>query len=291
MGLKVLTPSSFKEALDLIKDNDGTMLPISGGTDVIVDIKYGRINPKILVDLSKVKEYRDITIKDNRLEIGALVAHSQIGFSPILTDQFNALKLAAMVVGGPQIRNSGTIGGNIQSGSPAADLPPTLLVFNARLTLESIAGTREVSLEDYFLGARKTILRQNELISKIIIDLDDSLISTFYKIGKRNSLAISIVNLAATLEIDDEGKCRKAFIALGSVAAIPKKAYNVERYLINRELDTTTINEARKMLEMDISPISDIRADSEFRMLSAKNLLAKALITIDHEWRIRNVTN
>lgn len=291
MGLRVLTPSSFKEALDLLKDNDGTMLPISGGTDLIVDMKYGRVSPKVLVDLSNVKEYRDITIKDNRLEIGALVTHSQIGSSPILTEQFNALKLAAKVVGGPQVRNSGTIGGNIQSGSPAADLPPTLLVMNSRLSLESIEGTREVSLEDYFLGSRKTILRPSELISKIVIDLDDSLNSTFYKIGKRNSLAISIVNLAATLEIDKEGKCKRAFIALGSVAAVPKRANNVEKYLINRELDSTTINEARKVLEMDISPISDIRADSEFRMLSAKNLLAKALIKIRDEGRISNVTN
>lgn len=291
MGLRVLSPNSFKEALSFIEDNNGEMFPIAGGTDLMVDIKYGRVSPKVLVNLSNVKENRQIIKKDNRLEIGALVTHSQINSSPILTDQFKALKLAANVVGGPQIRNSGTIGGNIQSASPAADLSTVLLAMNSKICLESKLGTREVLLKDYFLGARKTIIKVNELISKIIIDLDESSISRFYKIGKRNSLAIAIVNLAASLQIDKDGRCKRASIALGSVAASPKRADNVEEFLIAREIDSSTIDQARNVLEKDISPISDIRADAKYRTLAAKNLLARALSEIKDERRSRGGIN
>lgn len=289
MGIKVLTPSSYEEVLSIIKDSNGDMIPIAGGTDLIVDIKHGRVSPKTLVDLSNIKENREITIKDNILEIGSLVTHAQIASSPLLINKYKALKIGAKLVGGPQIRNAGTIGGNIETACPAADLPPVLLAMNSKLSLDSIDGSREVLLEDYFLGGkngigkRKTILRPSELIGKIIIDLDDSFNTVFLKVGRRNSLAISVVNLAASLELDSDGKCSRAFVALGCVAAIPKRAYNVEEFLIGKEINSITINKAREILETDITP----RSNARYKTLAAKSLLSKALIDIKDERRVK----
>lgn len=290
MGIKVLTPNNYEEALSIIKDSNGDMIPIAGGTDLIVDIKYGRVSPKTLVDLSNIKENREITIKDNILEIGSLVTHAQIASSPLIINKYKALKIGAKTVGGPQIRNAGTIGGNIETACPAADLPPILLAMNSKLSLDSIDGSREVLLEDYFLGGknrigkRKTILEPNELIGKIIIDLDDSFNTVFYKVGRRNSLAISVVNLAASLELGRDGKCNRAFVALGCMAAIPKRAYNVEEFLIGKEINSVTINKARDILETDITP----RSNARYKTLAAKSLLSKALIDIKDERRVEN---
>lgn len=289
MGIKVLTPSNYEEVLSIIKDSNGDMIPIAGGTDLIVDIKHGRVSPKTLVDLSNIKENREITIKDNILEIGSLVTHAQIASSPLLINKYKALKIGAKLVGGPQIRNAGTIGGNIETACPAADLPPILLAMNSKLSLDSIDGSREVLLEDYFLGGknrigkRKTILRPSELIGKIIIDLDDSFNTVFLKVGRRNSLAISVVNLAASLELDSDGKCSRAFVALGCLAAIPKRAYNVEEFLIGKEINSITINKAREILETDITP----RSNARYKTLAAKSLLSKALIDIKDERRVK----
>ncbi len=277
MGFKVLTPQSFDEALELIKGNTGEKIPISGGTDILVDLHHGRINPKFLLNLSEIREYHEIKIEDDVLEIGGLVTHKELATSLALRGQFSALQEAAKVVGGPQIRSRGTVAGNLQSGSPAADTSPPLLALGARISLASTEGVREVELSEFFLGPKKTILKPNELISKITIKANNSIKSVFYKVGKRNSLAISVVNLAACMELDTEGKCTSVGIALGSVAPTPKRARSVEAYLLGKKIDSYTINSAKEILDNDISPISDVRANDRFRRQVAKNLLFKAL--------------
>ncbi len=289
MSFRTFSPTSELEALEVLKDQVEGTLPIAGGTNVLVDIYKGKIAPRALVDLSRIQEWKQITQVDGVLEIGSLVTHAEIEASPLLAQSFTALAMAASVVGSPQIRNRGTLGGNLQSASPAADCVPPLLAFEAILTLVSALGKREVGVEEFFLGVGKTVLRPNELISKISVKVNPEQKSTFLKAGLRKALAISLVNLAVCIEWDEDQRCRKARVAFGSVAPTPIRAKGIEAYLEGRRLDFQTIMDLSGIMEPEISPITDIRASATYRRYLAEVLLQEALFKLtkskeEHLW-------
>jgi len=280
MSLRTFSPQSELEALELINDGLEGMLPIAGGTNVLVDIKQGKVTPRALVDLSRINKWKKIELTEGGLEIGPLVTHSELEASPLVTKLFSALAMAASAVGSPQIRNRGTLGGNLQSASPAADCVPPLLVFDASLTLVSLSGRREVSVADFFLGAGKTVLRSNELISKISIMNWPKQISIFRKAGLRKALAISLVNLAVSLELDEDNRCSKARVAFGSVAPTPIRAKRVEAFLRGQIIDSDIIKAILEILEQEISPITDLRASATYRRYLAKELLRESIFNL-----------
>lgn len=280
MRFQTLTPRTACEALELLRENRGELLPVAGGTNVLVDLRRGKVAPQVLVDLSRLEEWREIRFTGDMLEIGGLVTHADLAASPLLTGPFAALRMAARVVGGPQIRNRGTLAGNLQSASPAADAVSPLLALNAVLTLVSAEGSREVKAAEFFLGPGKTLLKPTELISKVTIRANPGGKSIFYKCGKRNALAISVVNLAAYLELNPEGRCTGAGIALGAVAPTPVRAKRVESYLLQQKIDDTVIAQAQELVDSDICPISDIRAEASYRRQLAKVLAGRALYAL-----------
>lgn len=289
MGYRTFSPQSESEALELLKNQADDLLPIAGGTNVLVDIRKGKVNPRALVDLSRIKGWKEIKYSDGVLEIGSLVTHSELEANPLIKGPFAALAMAASMVGSPQIRNRGTLGGNLQSASPAADCVTPLLVFDATLTLVSATGWREVYVADFFLGVGKTILRPNELISKITITTNSSQKSIFIKAGQRQALAISIVNLAVCLEFDEDNRCKKAKVAFGSVASTPIRAKRLELFLEGRMIDSDTIKGSSMYVEQDITPITDLRASATNRRLLAKMMIKDALLNLmkskeEHKW-------
>jgi len=280
MTFRTFSPQSELEALELLNDHLEGMLPIAGGTNVLVDIKQRMVTPRALVDLSRINEWKKIELTEGGLEIGPLVTHSELEDSSLVRKSFLALAMAASAVGSPQIRNRGTLGGNLQSASPAADCVPPLLVFDANLTLVSLSGRREVSVADFFLGAGKTVLRPNELISKISIRNCPNQISIFRKTGLRKALAISLVNLAVSLELDKENRCSKARVAFGAVAPTPIRAKRVEAFLKGQIIDSNMIKALSELVEQEISPITDIRASGTYRRYLAKELLRELIFNL-----------
>lgn len=281
MSFRVFSPQSELEALELLNHQlDGLTIPIAGGTNVLVDIKQRKVTPKALVDLSRIRDWKKIEQTEGGLEIGPLVNHSELEASPLIAKSFTALAMAASTVGSPQIRNRGTLGGNLQSASPAADCVPPLLVCDAMLTLVSLSGKREVGVADFFLGAGKTVLRPNELINKISIKNCSNKISIFRKTGLRKALAISLVNLAVSLELDEDNRCSKARVAFGSVAPTPIRVKGVEAFLEGQMIDPDIIKALSEIVEREISPITDLRATATYRRYLAKELLKESILNV-----------
>lgn len=289
MSFKTFSPQSEIEALELLNDQSEGMLPIAGGTNVLVDINQQKLTPRVLVDLSRIKGWKKIELTDGVLEIGPLVTHMELEASPLITKSFTALAMAASAVGSPQIRNRGTLGGNLQSASPAADCVPPLLAFDAILTLVSLSGRRKVSVADFFLGPGKTVLRPNELISKITVKNCPNQTSIFMKTGLRKALAISLVNLAVSLELNEDNRCSKARVTFGSVAPTSIRVKGVEAFLEGQIIESEMIKAVAEIVEREISPITDIRASATYRRYLAKVLLQDSLFNLvrnkeEHKW-------
>ncbi|EHQ91137.1 FAD binding domain-containing protein [Desulfosporosinus youngiae] len=283
MSIKALSPETPVQALQALS-LPGKYLPIAGGTNVLVDLGKGKIAPEGLIDLSRLEAWKSIQLKGQVLEIGSLVTHSQLEAHPLIKTYCSALSMGARAVGSPQIRNRGTLGGNLQSASPAADCAPPLLVHDAVLTLVSAADSsglvkeRQLNLTDFFLGVGKTDLRSNELIEKVSININPNRRSIFLKSGLRKALAISLVNLAVSFELDENTvACLEARIALGSIAPTPVRLNKAEEFLKGQRLDEKVIKEAGKIVQNEISPISDLRASAEYRRYLAQVLFEEAL--------------
>lgn len=279
MPFAVLRPKTTEEALKLMSDNRGEIWPLAGGTNVMVEIRHGKKAPVALLDLSGVREFDYIRRREGVWEIGPLATHARLGDHPDLAGgPLRALALAASTVGGVQIRNRGTLAGNVQNASPAADAALALLTLDARVRLASCRGEREVPIAGYFTGPGRTVKEPDELIVGILIpDPSPEARSTFLKLGKRNALAISVVSVAAFLEVGPDGAVSCCRVALGAVAPVPVRAVSVERNLEGRVLNGVSILKAVKAVPADISPISDIRATAEYRVHCARVLVARAL--------------
>lgn len=283
MSIKTFSPETPVQALQALS-LPGKYLPIAGGTNVLVDLGKGKIAPEGLMDLSRLEAWKRIELKGRVLEIGSLVTHSQLEAHPLVKTYCPALSMGAGAVGSPQIRNRGTLGGNLQSASPAADCAPPLLAHDAVLTLVSTADSsgpvkeRQLNVTDFFLGAGKTALRPQELIQKVSININPDRRSVFLKSGLRKALAISLVNLAVSLELEENtAACLEARVALGSIAPTPVRLNKAEEFLKGQRLDETVIKEAGKIVQKEISPISDLRASAEYRRYLAQVLVEEVL--------------
>lgn len=283
MSIKTFSPETPAQALQVLSLT-GKYLPIAGGTNVLVDLGKGKISPQGLVVLSRLEAWKRIELKGRVLEIGSLVTHSQLEAHPLVKTYCPALSMGAGAVGSPQIRNRGTLGGNLQSASPAADCAPPLLAHDAVLTLVSTVDfsgpvkERQLNVTDFFLGVGKTALRPHELIQKVSININPNRRSVFLKSGLRKALAISLVNLAVSFEPEENtAACLEARVALGSIAPTPVRLTKAEEFLKGQRLDETVIKEAAKIVQKEISPISDLRASAEYRRYLAQVLVEEAL--------------
>lgn len=281
MSFRTFSPQTSAQALNLLSLDKGYR-PIAGGTNILVDLHQGKVVPRGLVDLSKLEEWKTIECHGEVLEIGALVTHAVLEDHPVIKKYCPELSMAAAAIGSPQIRNRGTLGGNLQSASPAADCAPPLLVHDAILTLVRSTSSgqikeRQLPLTHFFKGVGQTDLQDNELICKVTLPINVQERSIFLKSGLRKALAISLVNLAVNLELDEYNTCLHARVALGSVAPTPVRASEVEKFLVGQKLGEKGIKAASQLVQKDITPISDIRASAEYRRYLAQVLLEEAL--------------
>lgn len=252
---------------------------LAGGTDLLADLKFSPHSPDVIVDISRAEDLKHITLTDTGLSIGALVTHSQIMRSPVIRDMFPALVDAAHSIGAVQTRNLGTLGGNLVTGVPSMDSGPTLIALDAQVVVVGPEGRRQLALEDFFLGPRKTVLKSDELLAEIIIPKDSlAKPAHFLKFGLRKGQALSLVNVATAIWVDwDKGTFIAPRIALGAVAPKVIRAKKAEAFLEGRAITPEAMAEAGEMASTDARPISDFRASADYRRHLVAVLTKRAL--------------
>lgn len=252
---------------------------IAGGTDLLADLKFTAHGPDVVVDISRADDLKNIVITEEGLSIGALVTHTQIMRSPVIRQMFPALVDAAHTIGAVQTRNLGTLGGNLVTAVPSMDSGPTLMALEAIVTIAGNGGHRQVALNEFFTGPRKTILKPDELLAEIIIPKQNLGKPThFLKFGLRKGQALALVNVAASFWVDWEKNTFLApRVALGAVAPKVIRAPQAEAYLEGRAITPEAMAEAGRVAVGDGKPISDFRASAEYRRHLIAVLTKRAL--------------
>jgi len=271
-------PTSLAEAVALGArfGDDGRFL--AGGTDLIIQMHRGKLRPRHVVSLHRVSGL-DAIDANGAVRMGALVTHRALERFPAFQGRLRALVEGAEVVGGHQVRNVGTVGGNIVNASPAADVVPVLLTLDASVTCLGPGGERTLRLEDFLIGSGRTARRPDELLTGVrFAGLAPRSATAFLKAGRRRAMEISVVCVAGRLTLDATGeRCLEARIALGAVAPRTLRAHEAERFLEHRELTVEALQEAARLAVAACQPISDVRASARYRRLLVETLVPRVL--------------
>lgn len=274
---RCLVPLTVADLADLYDSYPQARL-LAGGTDLALEVTQFHRTLPVMIYVGNVADMKKIEHFDDRIEIGAATA---------LTDCYEALSNQYPDFGellhrfaSLQIRNQGTLGGNIGNASPIGDSPPLLIALGAKIVLRKGEKTRTLALEDYFIDYRVTARQESEFIEKIIVPKANAKqVFRAYKVSKRLDDDISAVCAAFRLQVEN-GAIVDARAAFGGMAAIPKRAANCEQALIGQPWTSATFERACVALEQDFTPLSDFRASKEYRLLSAQNLLRKYFIEL-----------
>ena len=279
MSFEYYEPTSLADAVALGArfGDDGRFL--AGGTDLIVQMHRGKVRPRHVVSLHRVPGLAAIDVDGASVRVGALVTHRALERFPGFQGRLRALVEGAEVVGGHQVRNVGTVGGNIVNASPAADVVPVLLTLDASVTCLGPSGERVLRLEDFLVGSGRTTRLADELLTSVrFAGLAPRSATAFLKAGRRRAMEISVVCLAARLTLDANAeRCLEARIALGAVAPRTLRAREAERFLEHRALTAETLREAAKLAARACQPISDVRASARYRGLLVETLVPRVL--------------
>jgi len=272
-------PQRIEEALKTLSKYRKEIKIIAGGTDLLVQYYDRLYEIKSWLDLKNISELKKIRIGRNEMEIGAMVTHTQLEKSEDIKKYFPILSQAAVDIGSPQIRNRGTIGGNIVNASPAGDLLPPLIAYEAQFKLLSNQGEVIVPAEEFFIGPKETILKPAQLLTQIILPLPHKrTYGSWIKIGKRKALVIATITIALVVEMAEDNKTVKDVrTCLGSVAPTPIEIKEIRTEMIGKKFNQLNFDQLGQIVEDKISPIDDIRGTREYRKDVAKEIMINAL--------------
>jgi carbon-monoxide dehydrogenase medium subunit len=276
---ELLMPATLSEALAALADHVPHGRPVAGGTNLVPDLRSGRHQPPVLVNINGLPELKGICEADGTIWVGAGTTIATLLKDPRVPQSGAVLKQAAAVFASPLVRNRATLGGNLADGSPAADTAPALLALDAEVELASQAGVRTLPLNEFFLGVRRTACRPDELIRAVRwpASLPGSG-SAYTKLGLRKADAIAVVSVAVRLAFDPQGGCCQARIALGSVAPIPFRAATAEALLLGQAITPALAAEAGWLAAEAAAPISDVRASASYRKRMVAVLVRRLLL-------------
>ena len=273
----LVAPARLNEALRLVADQ---ARPMAGGTDLMVLFEAGRLPYRRLVSLWRIPELRGIATSETHLTLGALTTYTEIQQSAILRLEFPLLVQAASWTGAIATQNRGTLAGNIANGSPAADSPPALLVYDAEIELLSSNGLRWVPYTAFHTGYKTSVMRPDEIIGHIRLPRTTSGRAQYLrKVGTRRAQAIAKVALAGLAKTSG-GVMHQIRIALASVAPKPIRCPETEAVLAGRKLDRAALEAAKLKIAEEIVPITDIRSTQDYRRKVTANLLQEFLETL-----------
>ena len=271
-------PLTVDEACRILGELGRNAKPLAGGTDLIVNMKKKVLSPPHVVSISKIADLKGLDSSNGTIKIGACLTASEIAQSEILQRSFSALCKGAGSLGSPLIRNLATIAGNLVSARPAADFPPSLLAYNAKVALRKSSGERVVPLADFFKGPGQTVMDPDELLTQIILEKPPAGSGAgYFKLGVRKTLEISLTNAAAYLALDADGSIKTARIFLGSVAPTPLRAPSAEKVLIGEKPDEALFERAGEAAAEDSKPIDDFRASADYKRAMVAVLTKRAL--------------
>jgi len=271
-------PTSIAEAVALAARHREAARFLAGGTDLIIQMRRGQLAPRHVVSLHRVAGLDGIGV-NGRIVLGAAVTHRALECFAGFQGALRALREGAEVVGGHQIRNVGTIGGNVVNASPAADVVPVLLALDADVTLIGPDGERTVPLAGFGTGPGQTVRRVDELLTRVsFAPLPDHSATAFLKAGRRRAMEISLVCVAARLTLGARGeRCRDVRIALGAVGPTTLRARAAERLLEDQPLTSEALRRAGEVAAGESQPISDVRASARYRRLLVAALVPRVL--------------
>ena len=271
-------PESLADAVDLAARFGGQASFLAGGTDLIVQIERGRVAPRHVIGLGRVPGLAGIEV-NGRITLGARVTHRAIEQTPALAGPLRCLVEGAEVIGGHQVRNVATVGGNLVNASPAADLVPCLLALDGVVTLVGPGGEREIPIERFLLGPNRTARRPDELVTRVDLPaLPPRAATAFLKAGRRRAMEISVVCVAARLDLDATlERCLEARVVLGAVAPTAVRAHAAERLLEGQPVGGEAFRRAAEAAQEACRPIDDVRASAGFRQHLVGVLVRRAL--------------
>jgi CO/xanthine dehydrogenase FAD-binding subunit len=273
--MEFVSATSLGEALE-IKASRPDALPVAGGTDVMVGVNFGRLRPPALLDLTRAPGLTVVERTPTTVRIGAGVTYTRLMAE--LGDVLPGLAAAARTVGSPQIRNRGTIGGNLGTASPAGDCHPVLLATDAAVEVASVRGTRSIPANDFFLGPKRNALEPDELITAVLLPPAPGP-QIFAKVGTRNAMVIAVCSLA--LELRPDGT---AGAAIGSAGPVPLRATEAESFLavafgdMPGELPEPVVRRFGQLVAAAARPIDDVRGTADYRR-HALAVLARRTLT------------
>ncbi len=270
-------PDSIAEACKLLSQFGPRAKVLAGGTDLIAKMKNEVLKPEILISIKKLDQMKKIEyVPGKGVVIGARSTHNDLVNSKVLNEKYLSISEAAHQMAANQVRNAGTVGGNISNAVPSADLPPIFIALNAAVKVTGVKGERSLALEDVFAGPGKTNLTQDEIITEVIIPDQKMTGSNYIKFGLRGAGALAVVGVAVAVQVENN-VIKDARVALGAVAATPVRAKKTEEFLKGKKVSDEVLAEAGVIASGECKPISDVRASAEYRTDMVRVFTKRAL--------------
>lgn len=285
MWHEYINATSTDEVVQILAEKRERARVVAGGTDLILELERGaRKGIETLIDVTRIPQLDQITIdEDDVIHLGALVTHNDCAASKLIRKRAYPLARAAWEVGAPQIRNRGTIAGNLITASPANDTITPLMALGAKVTLLSARGERIVPLKKFYTGVRKTVMEPDEMLVDISFPaLTKHQRGTFIKLALRRAQAISVVNAALILDLRSD-TVRSASITLGSVTPIIAHATKAEKFLAGKKLNDKNIAEAAELAVKSATPIDDVRGSASYRREMVRVTVQRGLTALRDE--------
>ncbi|MBN1973221.1 MAG: xanthine dehydrogenase family protein subunit M [Sedimentisphaerales bacterium] len=273
-----LVPKNLKEACLMLAEHKDKSRILAGGTDLLIKMKNRIVQPEYIIGISNIPDTDYIRVDREQLVIGANARLSAVAEHPRIQRYFPALAYAASVTATVQIRNMGTVVGNICNASPAADTATPLLVYDARVVIMHPEGERNLPLDEFFKGPGLTVLKSGEIVKELILPLTAGRSSSNYqKLSARGKVDIAAIGVSVCLLADENEIVTQARIAIGAVAPVPKRIGRVEKYLEGKGLTQASVKQAAQISMEESAPITDIRATALYRKKMVEVLTMRAL--------------
>ncbi len=273
--------TTVKEALNLLAKHRGKAALLAGGTDLVPGMKLGGRAPGAVIDVKKITALHGVRMSGkSAVTIGPLTTLAEIMKDPLILRKLPLLAETAGMMASPQVRNRGTIGGNLANAAPSADMAPPLIALGAKVQVHTRRGTRTIPLEKFFTGPGETVLGATGLLGRITVPVPPKRARVAYKpLYLREAMDLPIASAAAYIERERK-KIRKARIVLGAVAPVPIRVPDAEKALINTNGDDAAVGEAAYLAASAAKPITDVRATKGYRREMVNVLVRRALVEV-----------
>ena len=272
-----IRPDSLTEALDFLKDNGSRTRILAGGTDLLIEIREGSVKADYVLDVSRLADLREIRRAGGHIRVGAAATYTEIIASPVIQQAAPLLAMAARCVGSAQIRNAGTLGGNVANASPAGDGIPPLIVHDALAEIRTGEEKRTVPVTDLITGPYTTGLKPGELITAFLLEpLKPGCRISWQRVARRQSLSVARMNAAATGEMDESGAVSSVKLSVGSVTPVCLRCSGAEQILLGKVPDEDHIAQAARAVSEVMVDISGVRPTTEYKRPAVEGLVIKA---------------